>query len=1718
MAGERTARIQADLRETVADLSGYPPEELDVNATFLELGFDSLFLTQLGTAFQKQFGVKITFRQLFDELPSIAVLSEHIDGELPDDALAPETSPTAPADAPAAAPPPAPTASAALPTPLALPRDAGGMRAVFARQLEIMQEQIQMLSSGAIPASTGLSAPSSTTDVEQPQAEPGRETPPPPQKTEFVSGFGPHGTGVTPSHLTKQQQAHLDALIAHYTARTATSKASTQTHRQVHADPRTAAGFNRLWKEMVYPIVVERSEGCKLWDIDGNEYVDLLNGFGPNFFGHTPSFVVEALEKKIKEGFEIGPQTPLAGETAEMICRLTGMDRASFMCTGSEAVQAAMRVARTVTGRDRVVLFDGDYHGNFDEVLVRAANRGKTLRTFPHAPGIPMSSVQEVIVLEYGAEESLDVIREQADDIAIVMVEPIQSRRPELQPREFLHALRDLTAEKGIVLHFDEVITGFRTCPGGAQEYFDVRADLATYGKVIAGGMPIGVLAGRSVFMDTLDGGMWQYGDNSFPEAGVTFFAGTFVRHPLTIVAAHACLTYLIEQGPSLQARVNAMTERFTTAVNELFQRNNIQIEVPHFASQMFIRNKEKDELATLFWFHLKARGVYLLEGFPCYLTAAHTDADVDFLIQAFTESVEAMKAGGIFPDIPAGLVQPGYEVVPTTEAQREIWTALQMTGTSRAYNESVMVTLTGHLHLDALQKATQVAVGRHEALRSTFSEDGRWLCVEPEFRIEMAVTDISAEKNCEARLADIGTNEVETPFDLGQGPLVRAQVVKTAALEHRLILTAHHIICDGWSVDILVREVGQLYTLIAEGKPGVLPPADSFMDYARWEAQRIGSEEQSGDADYWVSQFADTVPVLDLPTDRPRPTEKSSNGAREDLRLGRELADGIRRTCTRCGATLVNFMLAAFKTYIYRLTGQEDLVVGLPASGQWSLGHEGLVGHCVNLLPLRTRIAGDQPFAEYCKIVQQVMLDAYEHQHYTLGALVRELQLPRDPARVPLAPVVFNSENGIDIEAIHFKDLEFHFISFPRRYEHFEWFLNVVDEHGELSMEWSYNRDLFDRATIQRHMQGFIRLLQSVVADPDQTLSGIPLLDDEGRAVVRKWGRCLTPYERDLSVGAVFRAQAQRTPDAIALREGETTMTYGELDKKTDHLAQRLVESGVETGDRVGVCLERSVDMLMAFLAILKASGVYVPLDAEYPAERLALMVTDTDMRLALVRDPSALDLPQDLTVLAWADFASAADSSAGATFEIQAGGEDPCYVMYTSGSTGTPKGVLVPHRGVVRLVRNMNYMSLNGETCMLHMAPVTFDASTLELWGPLLNGGTVVMLPAATPSLGDIGAAIREGGVNAIFMTSELFRAMVDERLEDLDGIRQLLAGGDVLSAAHVRRVMERFRSCQVIHCYGPTENTTFTTCTRVTEEEAAGNVLPIGRPVANTTVYILDEQLQPVPVGVPGELWTGGDGVALEYINRPEQTAEVFVPDPFSEEDGARMYRTGDRACWRPDGQIAFLGRVDRQVKIRGYRVEPGEVEVVLDASELVAQAAVTAPEVRPGEHALAAYYVPADGRPVNATALRKVLRGKLPEYMVPQYFTEMDAMPVTPNGKLDRAALPAVGLGIEATDRIAPRTPAESLVAEVWGELLDRTDFDVRDNFFNVGGHSLLGLRVVARLEEKTGVRLAPHSLLFDTLEQLAARCEQAATQNESTPKKGGLLGWLSKKRG
>jgi amino acid adenylation domain-containing protein len=1052
-------------------------------------------------------------------------------------------------------------------------------------------------------------------------------------------------------------------------------------------------------------------------------------------------------------------------------------------------------------------------------------------------------------------------------------------------------------------------------------------------------------------------------------------------------------------------------------------------------------------------------------------------------------------------PLLPAGpAAQPGEtRRAPLSFAQSRLWFLDQLEPGQVAYNLPAAVRLTGRLDVAALAGSLRAIAARHEVLRTTF----RAFQGEPrqvifghganDQRLPLPLADLSALP------ADVREAEGKRllravagqPFNLTREPLGRCLLVRLAAEEHAFLAVMHHIVSDGWSMGVLIRELGELYAASQEGRPAALPPLPiQYADFAIWQHGWLRGEALETLLDWWRRELDGAPQTLDLPTDRPRPPVQTFRGAAVPFTLADDCAATLRELGRREGATPFMVLLAGLHAVLGRWAGQDDVLVGAPVANRTRAETEPLIGFFVNTLIHRGRLGGRPTFHAFLARVRASSLAAFAHQDLPFERLVEELGVERSRNRTPLGQVLFVLQNT-PAGPLRLPGLTLDDIPFASETAKTDLLLSLSEspEGGGFFGLWEHNTDLFDPATIQRLGRSLAVFLAGAAADPATPIGELPLLpDEELRQVLTDWNRTATVWPRDASLGDLFVEQAQRTPGAVALvaDDGAET-TWAELERRSARVARHLCGLGVELDERVGLLADRSPDLIAGLLGIVRAGAAYLPLDPIFPPERLAWMLADggvrwllTDGRLLAELGP--VPLPDRLRMLPL-DEALVADEPDLPLPAVPA--DALAYVMYTSGSTGTPKGGAVTHRNVVRLVCGTDYADLGPEQVWLQSAPTSFDASTLEIWAPLLNGGRLVLRDAGRASLDGLARSIARHGVTSLWLTAGLFHQMVDDRLEALRPLRQLLAGGDVLSPDHARRLREALPDLALIDGYGPTEGTTFTCCHRVTGKEPAGAPVPIGRPLANTRVYVVDAELRPVPPGVAGELLAGGDGLARGYLGRPDRTAERFIPDPFSGTPGERLYRTGDQVRWLADGTLEFLGRLDGQVKIRGFRVETGEVEAALARHPAVRQAAVVARNGVRGK-VLTGYVTLCEPLPSPPGAeLQRFLRDWLPEPMIPTAWAVLDNLPLTPNGKVDRRALPAPELQRDRRDRgrREPRTPLEREIVEVCAEVLGLDTVWLDDNFFDLGGHSLLATQLIAHLGDRLHMEI-PLGLLFE----------------------------------
>nr|QEO74619.1 AMP-dependent synthetase and ligase [uncultured bacterium] len=1068
--------------------------------------------------------------------------------------------------------------------------------------------------------------------------------------------------------------------------------------------------------------------------------------------------------------------------------------------------------------------------------------------------------------------------------------------------------------------------------------------------------------------------------------------------------------------------------------------------------------------------------------------------------VAAVAAWIEAARGAGLTTEAARPRRAPRDGELPLSFVQQRFWFLDQLMPGSAAYNIPTAVRLRGALDADALERSFDEVVRRHEVLRTTFAADGGRprQVIADELKLRLTHVDLSAhpddEREAEARRLALG--EAREPFDLARGPLLRAKLLRHSEDEHVLLFTMHHIVSDGWSAGVLVRELTTIYEAFTEGRESPLAELPiQYVDFAVWQREWLRGEVLERRLEYWRKQFAGRLPVLDLPTDRPRPPVPTDRGAVRHLALPAGLAEEARALSRGESVTLFMLLLAVFNVLLHKYSRQEDILVGSSIANRNHVETEGLIGLLINTLVLRTDLSGDPTFRELLARVREVSLGAYAHQDMPLEQILDELRPEWDASRAPVFQVAFQLQN-FRLPSVELKGLTLSPLTGDVGTAKFDLSMTLVETPEGLSASLEYSTDLFEAETIERMLGHYRTLLEAVVADPRARLSDLSLLSDaERRQLLSEWNPTDERRAPAALLHRAFEEQARRTPHSIALVYEGRRMSYAELNERANKLARHLRSLGVGPESLVALCVERSAEMVVAVLAVVKAGGAYVPIDPNYPAERAAFILEDTRAGILLTQQTLLRSLPahRGQVVLLDEDWPQVDEESAQ-DLDDGAAADNAAYVIYTSGSTGRPKGVVVTHENVARLFEAAQPLfNFDARDVWTLFHSYAFDFSVWELWGALLYGGRLVVVPYwASRSAEAFRRLLSDEQVTVLNQTPSAFRQLIraDEESGGELHLRLVIFGGEALELRSLapwfaRRGDER---PALVNMYGITETTVHVTYRPVVAADldaAAGGGSPIGQPLSSLQVHLLDERGRLVPVGVPGEVYVGGAGLARGYLSRPALTAAAFVPDPFSAEPGARLYRSGDLAWRLPDGQLEYLGRVDHQVKIRGFRIETGEVEAALAGHGAVRECVVVAGEDAAGDKRLVAYVVVAGAAPA-AGELREFLHTKLPEHMIPALFVELEALPLTAHGKVDRRALPAPDQSRPHLSKefVAPRTPVERELARIWRELLGVEEVGVTDDFFELGGHSLLLTQLASWVRKSFQVEV-PLRALFDT---------------------------------
>jgi amino acid adenylation domain-containing protein len=1634
----------------VSEATGVPASILTRSDNIFAFGVDSLGLLKIGQEVEKRFRAELPLALLADELSTLGAIRDWLErngGPVPPETAKAEATPAFAVE----------TAGRAA---AAAPLSSGDHRrlALAGKQMEDFLALSRMQWEA----------------FRQPGGEAGERNPaknaPPPNLRAFH---------LAPDKLDETQRTFVDDLVARHASRTAASKAHTARHRPHFADWKHTLGFRTALKRAFYPIVAAEAGRGRFRDLDGNEYLDLALGMGVNYLGHAPDYVADAVRDALAGGMPLGPQNRDAGEAAKLVAELTGMERVAWSNTGSEAVMFALRLARARTGRRRIALFAGSYHGIGDGVLAMATPDG----TAPASAGVPPGAVAEVTTLEYGGPAALEEIDRLGCELAAVLVEPVQSRKPALQPARFLRRLRKLADKHGFALVFDELITGFRIRPGGAQEWFGVKADLACYGKILGGGLPVSAVAGSARFLDGIDGGQWSYDDDSLPsaEASGIVYGGTYCRHPLAMAAVKAVMNHLKNQGPRLQERTNALAARLCDTLNLFFEREEAPIRVERFASQFRFESFGRYNLLLnpiemdLLFLLLMEMGVYTWERRICFISTEHDDRDVDRIIAAVKEAVGRLRAGGFpfrsEPDAPR-------RFFPMTPAQLRVFAVMERPGAGLLNHLVAAFEVGDELDADRLEDAISDVVARHEALRTSLhlldGEAAQKIWREAPFLLE--------------RYGEVPLDEFARrflrPFAMDIPPLFRAAMARLGDGRRVLAFDLHHAVADGLSLDIIAREVAERY---AGAEPGDPPrPYRDFHD----DVAGLRHPEITRDlAESWRTELASQPPAPGLPRSPGRESGGFAGG-RVFARWDRDRTEAARVLAGNYGVTPFMLHAALLGLALRRLTGAEDMYIGTVA-GARPPGAEATVGMFANTLPLRLAPGRELRVADYMRQVRKNCLATLAKQNCPFEIIAEQSPYPASP----LFTVMFPYERAAKVRSTLIGGLDFKPIDLPVPSSFYDLNWEVIEEDEEVRFKIGHRDAAITGEAATRLVRLYEALFDEIAKGGDIRIGDMKALPADERAWLEaRENPAAASGAASPAVPSFPRAwreavAREKDGDPPAIRTADGIFTRRELDRSAEILAGRLAAMGVRAGDRVATLLAPGISLVAAALAAWRLGCVYLPLDPGSPRARNE----DLLRRLRAAALIKGDGQPERL------DTAPIPTESAGAD-----------YVFFTSGSTGEPKAVVGRLAGVMHfldwegaLVSN-SLKSAASPPRVAWLSRPAFDASLRDMFLPLLFNGTLLCPDAATrenPSA--LARWIVDQGVTVLHAVPSVFRLLAEAFREGgfaAPDLRLVMLAGEALTGAEVTDWRFPAPAAAFVNLYGPTETTMVKTFA-VLDGDLPPGVLGVGTPIPGSRAYIMEAVDNPdtaarMPRGAWGEVWLAGEGVTQGYFGMPAETAKRFVADPFGK-PGDRAYRTGDLGRWNEDGCLEIWGRLDSQVKVRGVRVEPEEIRRALMALPGASAAAVVPFEETPTRRELAAYVVGTS----TPEALRAGLRECLPAALVPKYIAILPSLPLTRTGKVDVKRLPPPGppsgsgsaapAGAVVLDATALRI--RDIFADILG--LDATILPPTASFFALGGHSLSAMRLIGKIHAAFGVSLGMADIFeLGSLRAIAARVD------------------------
>ncbi|MBQ9894376.1 MAG: amino acid adenylation domain-containing protein [Ruminococcus sp.] len=1694
---DKVNRVKENLLNEIKRVTGNDIEDIRTDQDMFSLGLDSLMLLSLGKQIESSFGVEIPMDTFFTELNTIDALAEYLaenQMEMPEEDTA-ETDPVqsmSEADTEAEIPvnsEAVPIQSTGYNVPAAnIPvGNEDDISSLFNRQLSIIQEQLAVMKmlGGKMPAGqTVQTAVQVVPEVQKKAEAPKKEVKK--MDTSYYKPYHKNDYKAADISITGSREEYVKEVMSKYVAKMPSSKKYLEKYRFVNANARHNAGFKMEFKDMLFQVVAESGHGSHIKDLDGNDIIDITMGFGVNMFGYAPEFVTDALTEEMKQGFPLGALGRKTGQVAELISELTGNERVFFCNSGTEADMFVVRIARAATGKKKIVYFGGAYHGTSDGVLgLPFYEKDGSISAFPMVPGITEGAVSDLVVLNYNTPSALEYIKDHSDEIAGVLVEPVQSRRPDIQPREFLHELRKITEENNVALIFDEVITGFRICAGGAQEYFGVKADLTTYGKVLGGGMPIGVVAGSARFMNSVDGGVWNFGDDSAPEYENqrTLITGTFCHHPLTIAAAYATLSHIKAEKDTLYPEVNKKADYMVNTLNKFFEEEKVPFHMVNFGTLFrFMMGKEYE----IFYYSLLEKGIFVWEGRNCFISTEHTYDDIERIISAVKETVHEMKEAGFFPESSALKTDAGVEdkntladgviTKPASLIQQRLYIDTKL-NESDPYDVVSAFSLTKKIDEKKLENIVNKIIQRHEVLRTSFAEENGEIVMKIHSSCRIKIKHMESSEDHVKLIQDSLTK-----FDLSKAPLVEVIIVKHEN-EDVLIFHFHHIIADGMSMSNFNQEFMALY----ENKkiPELKKQYSGYVDY---ENKLMTDKWISDRREFWLNELEDCVTGIPLPYDCT-PDKATMAGSTYVEYIDKDITGKLKKAAMEQGVSLFMILLSVMDVVLHKISGEKNFVISTPVTTRFAGGFEDNIGMFTNTMALGCHIGPGESFAKLLKDVKKISLASYSRSDYPYNMLINDLDA-RDEKAIN---VNFVYENTDGRDPNHGSDFNLKYIPFVKPVQENELSIEFLEGNGEIEVQIGYQTDLFKEETIAR-IFGYIKNIVNIITEnQDVRITDIDILsDEEKQLILNNFNATEKEYPRDKTVAELFEEQVKKTPDNIALVFEDKKLTYSELNSRANSLAHKLRELGVKPDDFVAIIADRSLEMICGIYGIIKSGGAYVPIDPTYPEDRIAFMLEDCQPKAVLKYTTESITINNEIPVIDLSE--SEVWEGASDDLETVNKPEDAIYCIYTSGTTGKPKGVINRNYGLINRIMWMNsrYPIGTGDT-ILQKTTFTFDVSVWEIiWWSIVGARAALLIPGGEKEPDTICDTIEKYEVTTMhFVPSMLsmFEEYVQETVgaaEKLKSLKNVFASGEALKKVHVDNFYKIAESAglgmKLANFYGPTEasiDVTYYDC--VVEDR---NSVPIGKPIDNTQIYIVNGK-NLCGIGIPGELCIAGDGLARGYLNRPELTAEKFADNLFGE---GKMYHSGDLARWLSDGNIEYLGRIDDQIKIRGQRLELGEIDAKIREIENIKDCAVIAKADSTGDKAIYAYYT--SDSEVSVSEIKDRLSESLPEYMMPAYMMQIEAIPVTRNGKLDKRALPEIEA--RATkEYIAPRNEIEEKICNIFSEILNVEQVGVKDSFFELGGHSLRATRLVNRIEAETGTRIALKDVFsHPTVEQLA----------------------------